>query len=322
VGLALTGAMVGLGATTDAFPLLLGCLVLAGCGFSAGNPATSRAVVEWFPAPQRGLAMGVKQTGLTLGGLGGALLLPPLASRAGWSAALGAAGLAALLGAAAVGFLYRPAAALRSPGPHGRPRLSELGPYLGRREVRTVLACGLALSMVQASVLAYLALFLRERLQLSAVSAGRYLALAQAGGAAGRVLLGFASDRWMGGRRRPGVVGAAVVAALGHVAFAVGPGPPPLLAAVAWLAGAGAFGWVGLYFALVAEIGGARHAGLLTGVAVVAAWSGVLVGPPLFGVWLDVWNRWEPAWGALAVLSLLAAVALARLPPLVQRGGR
>ena len=31
--------------------------------------------------------------------------------------------------------------------------------------------------------------------------------------------------------------------------------------------GIAAFGWVGLYFALVAEIGGTRSAGLLTGLA-------------------------------------------------------
>lgn len=318
VGLALTGAMVGLASTLSAFPLFLGCLVLAGCGFSVGNPVTGRVVVEWFPPRERGLAMGIKQMGLTLGGLAGALMLPPVADRAGWSVALAAAGAAALLGGAAVGLLYRPALATRTV-PQPPPRLSELGPYLRRRGVRTVLACGLALSAAQASVLAYLTLFLRETLQFSAVSAGRYLALAQAGGTASRVLLGFASDRWFGSRRRPGVVVAAVVAALCHATFAVGPRPGPLVGVLATVAGAGAFGWVGLYFALVAEVGGARHAGLLTGVAVVSAWSGVLIGPPLFGLWLDFWDSWRPAWSALAILSVAAAVALARLPPLVRR---
>jgi hypothetical protein len=65
---------------------------------------------------------------------------------------------------------------------------------------------------------------------------------------------------------------------------------------LAILAGAGAFGWVGLYFALVAEIGGARYAGLLTGVAVAFAWSGVLVGPPLFGLLLSATGSYAWPW--------------------------
>src|SRR5256714_4193210 len=57
----------------------LACLVFAGFGFSVLNPSSGKAVVEWFPPPRRGVALGIKQTGLTLGGLTGALTPPPLA---------------------------------------------------------------------------------------------------------------------------------------------------------------------------------------------------------------------------------------------------
>ncbi len=95
------------------------------------------------------------------------------------------------------------------------------------------------------------------------------------------------------------------------MAWRAGPG--------AFLAGAGAFGWVGLYFALVAEIGGPRHAGVLTGLAVVFAWSGVLLGPLLFGAAVQAAEAYAPAWLLLALIVLAAAAALARLQPLVQR---
>jgi hypothetical protein len=86
------------------------------------------------------------------------------------------------------------------------------------------------------------------------------------------------------------------------------------------VAGAGTFGWVGLYFALVAEIGGARYAGILTGVAVVFSWSGVLVGPLAFGLVLDAADSYTVPWLLLAAIAVGAAFALSRLQPLVHRG--
>src|SRR5438309_2582517 len=66
-GQLLIGAMVVLAATSHGLPALLALLVLGGFGFSVLNPATGKAVVDWFPPRERGVAMGLKQTGLTLG---------------------------------------------------------------------------------------------------------------------------------------------------------------------------------------------------------------------------------------------------------------
>jgi len=85
------------------------------------------------------------------------------------------------------------------------------------------------------------------------------------------------------------------------------------------VAGIAAFGWVGLYFALVAEIGGSRSAGLLTGVAVIFAWGGILIGPLLFGLLLEATDSYRAAWLVLAVDALVVAATLPRLRPLVQR---
>jgi len=109
----------------------------------------------------------------------------------------------------------------------------------------------------------------------------------------------------------------------GYAALALGAWlPAPLMIPLAIIAGAGAFGWVGLYFALVAEIGGARYAGLLTGVAVAFAWSGVLVGPPGFGLLLEATGGYTWPWLALSAISLAVALTLPRPRPLVQRDER
>jgi sugar phosphate permease len=267
--------------------------------------------------------MGIKQTGLTLGGLAGALSLPPIATAFGWRQALGAGGVLALASAAVVALLYRSPAVSVVVTTTARPRLGELGVFLRRPGVLVVFVSGFALSTVQSSVLAYLALGTRETYAVSAVAAGQFLALAQVGGTGSRLAWGAISDRLFGGRRRPGVVISALIGAGAYAVLALGAAvPTAAIIPLAVVAGAGAFGWVGLYFALVAEIGGARYAGLLTGVAVAFAWSGVLVGPPGFGALLQATGAYTVPWLTLAAISLAVALTLPRPRPLVQRDER
>lgn len=319
LGQGLTGAMVGLAALSPVFPALLGLLFLGGFGWSVLNPATGKAVLDWFPPRERGLAMGVKQTGLTLGGIAAALLLPPLTLEVGWRRALAGAAAASLLSAALVGVAYRTPPGRLAEAPTERPRLAEIGPFLLRPGLLVLFGCGLALSMVQSSVLAYLVLYAKEALGSSVVEAGRLLALAQAGGAASRLGWGVISDRLFGGRRRPGLIVTALIGAGAYILFSLGGVAGALVALLAAIAGAGAFGWVGLYLALVAEVGGRKYAGFLTGIAVAFAWSGVLVGPPIFGLILDATGSYRLPWLLLSTEALLVAAALASLRPLVQR---
>jgi sugar phosphate permease len=265
--------------------------------------------------------MGFKQTGLTLGGLTAALTLPPLAVAEGWRFALVVAGTVSLVSSALVALLYRTPPGAAAFTAADRPRLRDLRVFLRRPGVLVVLGSGFALSVAQASVLAHTALFARETFEVSTVTAARVLAAAQLGGTAARLGWGGVSDRFFGGRRRPGVVASALLATAAYAVFALGDRlPVAVLAPVALVAGAGAFGWVGLYFALVAEIGGARHAGLLTGVAVAFSWSGVLVGPPLFGLAVDTTGSYTAPWLLLGAVSVLVALALPRPAPLVERG--
>src|SRR4029453_4314492 len=89
-------------------------LVLGGFGFSVLNPATGKAVVEGFPPRERGMAMGIKQTGLTLGGLAGG-------------------GARAAAHRAGVELADRARAGGRSVARLGRARLDPLQPAPGRR---------------------------------------------------------------------------------------------------------------------------------------------------------------------------------------------
>src|SRR5262249_60772364 len=84
--------------------------------------------------------------------------------------------------------------------------------------------------------------------------------------------------------------------------------------------GGGALGGVGLSFAPVAEMGGPPSAGPLPGAAPACSWSGTLIGPPVFGVLLDVTGAYSLPWLVLTAVVRAVVITLPRLAPLVQRG--
>ena len=83
VGLAGSAGGLGLAAAfTD--PLAAGALlVLAGASGASVNAASGRAVLTWFPAQRRGLAMAVRQTSVPVGTALAAIALPPVAAAGG-----------------------------------------------------------------------------------------------------------------------------------------------------------------------------------------------------------------------------------------------
>ena len=308
-GLALCGAVLGAGATASSFGVLLGCLALVGMGWSIVNPALGRAIIELFPLGERGVAMGIKQMGLTIGGIASAMVLPAVAVRWGWRAALVLGAVAAFV---PVILAWRPLAALSVPErQESSVREMAIWWWLGRPALVIFFAAGLVLGMVQSAVLGYLPLFATQGFGLSTVSAGILLAVAQGGGTVARLALGMASDRWLGGQRVPWLVLTCVIGALSLMLFAWPPAISWVVAAlVTFWAGVGTLGWVGLYLVVSAELGGREQAGLLTGVAMGVIFTGIPLGAPLFGLILEGTDSYAAAWGVFAALSAAAATAL------------
>ncbi len=94
---------------------------------------------------------------------------------------------------------------------------------------------------------------------------------------------------------------------------------PALAGLLAFASGVGAYGWVGIFFIVSAEVGGHRAAGLLSGVAFAAIVVGLLVGPATFGLLLVRWNSYAVSWAVFAGLATLVTAATVVAGPAIDR---
>jgi predicted MFS family arabinose efflux permease len=301
------------------FDAILAIMTVVGLGYGIINPATTKVVTTWFPRGNRATAMGLKQTGFPMGGALGAWLLPLLALPLGWRWATALGGLPVLLSSAATLGGYRDVPPARGGTPRSGaapPPASPLRAVLGSRDVWAVSVAALLFAFVQLSWIGFFVLYLREARGLSVLRASRLLAAGQAGGVAGRVLNGVASDRLFGGRRLPVLILAGGVTATLTLAMPWIPVEMPTWSLMPLLVvyGMAAVGWNGVHHTLVAELVGPEAAGTAGGLTLAVSALGVLLGPPLFGWFVDRTGSYTGAWLGLAgtTLGALACLGLVR----------
>ncbi|MBI2467131.1 MAG: MFS transporter [Candidatus Rokubacteria bacterium] len=307
-GQGLTAGCFALMALAPGYGLLMAAVTLAGVGFGAVNPTSTKGVLVWFPARSRATVVGVKQAGFPLGGALGAFLLPSLAGILGWRGAVGVAGGLIALTAAIVGLGYREpaggASALAQPTPRVRAVLTS--PSIWLVSLATFL-----FAAVQVSWISFVPLYLSEVVGLSVVAAGMVLGQAQVAGAAGRVLFGVVSDRLLGGRRLVVLIlaGAATGILCALTARVGAATPAAVLSLLALAFGLTGIGWNGVHHTLVAELAGRESAATAVGLCLAIASLGVIAGPPLFGFAADRLRVYDWGWYGLAA-AMVGALAL------------
>lgn len=294
-------ALVGAGyaASFESLILLVG---LAGAAGASVNAASGRAVMQWFPAAERGFALGVRQTAIPVGGLISALVLPALALRSAFVflAALCVAG--AVFGAAVI---------REREGAAEDDVLEPRGLGATLRDHRLWLLCGASsfYLVAQLAITGFLVLFFHEERGLTTAAAAGVLAGVQVVAAAMRIGGGRWSDR-LGSRIRPlriVGVGSAITLAVAVVLLSA---PLPLLIASFILAGGLSMSWNGLSFTAAAEIAGRARAGAALGMQQSALAAAGAIVPPAFAAIVAA-SSWRLGF-ALSAAFPLAGVALLR----------
>jgi sugar phosphate permease len=299
VGLVGAGAALAAAASTTSFGPLVGALAAAGALGASVNAASGRAIMGWFPSEELGLALGIRQTAIPIGGALGAVVLPILG---GTKPAFLALGGACIVGAiVAAGFMR---ASPASP----EPMRADLTRPL--RDPRMwFLGGGTALYLTaQIAITGFVVLFLHEHRHVSTHAAAALLAAINVLAIGARIGSGRISDR-MHTRLRPlRAIGIALAVATFAVA-GLTEAPLALLIPAFAVAGVLSMAWNGLAFAAAAEAAGAARTGVALGFQQTLLGVVVAVAPPAFA--LVAASSWRLAFALSAIGPMLGVVALA-----------
>jgi sugar phosphate permease len=197
LGLAAAGLTLLFASQVDVGLLLLPILFVVGLTSSAVHAASGRLILGWFATRERGLAMGIRQTGQPVGVALAALVLPPLAAGTIGNAFVFLAG-GCLLSAVLVAMLVRdPVRMSQAAERVDRTGMPYRAAYLWR-----IHAASSMLVISQVAILAFAFDFLVTGRGWSEGPAGLLVAVGQLTGALGRIGAGWWSDR-LGTRLTP-----------------------------------------------------------------------------------------------------------------------
>ncbi len=293
-GLALVAS--GYAGTFEGLVLLLG---LAGAAGASVNSASGRAVMQWFPADERGLALGVRQTAIPLGGLISSVVLPMLGLRAAFFFLAGLCFAGAIFGTVVIREREAEADVLEA---HG------LGETLRDRRLLVLCLASSLYLVAQIAITGFVVLFLHDQRGFSPGEAAAVLAGVNVLAAALRIGGGRWSDL-IGSRILPlRLVGLASGVSLA-VTVALLDAPAGIVVFAFVVAGGFAMAWNGLSFTAAAELAGMRRSGAALGMQQSALSAAGAIVPPAFAAIVAV-SSWRLGFGLAALFPLLGVQLL------------
>jgi len=315
LGLVVAAGALAAAGLSRTYVSLVVWLAVAGAFGASVNAASGRAVMAWFEVEERGLALGIRQTAIPIGGAAAAATLPWLASTGGTRRAFFTLAAACVAGAAVAVTLMRdaPARPIVTTA-KGRGPLRDAGMWL--------LAGGSSLYLVsQMAIASFVVLFLHDHRGLSAHRSAAVLAGINVIGIGTRIAAGRWSDR-IGSRLRPLRLIGVLLAVAMALATALVDAPLGVLIPALVVAGVLGISWNGLSFTAAAESAGLARSGAALGfqqtlLGVVGAGF-----PPAFAAVVTA-SSWRTAF-ALCVLGPvlgLAALWRVREPRTARRRG-
>ena len=303
--LVFSGVSAALLAISPNYPILLVASAIGGVAQGWGNPATNKAIGVAIEEAKRGVATGIKQSGVQAAVVIAGVAVPVMSASFGWRSVMW------LTAGLALAFLFtlRAVPPKAEPLPQDASRVSS-GPSLPSW-VTQVAIFGFLLGTIGGGFGRFLPLFAEEAVGFSVERAGQVFALQGLVAVPARLTAGIVLDRGASPRKMM-----MVMAALGAVALLVvtlaSEGRPSLLWIGTILAGLTIGTWNTA--ANVSMISLKENAGRGTGRLMLGFLFGLTVGGPAVGWSIDQFG-YTPAWLASGALALIAAWVIAQNKP-------
>jgi len=296
----------------SSFPVLLLALLIIGAGYSTIQPGGSRSVSNWFRNKELGIAMGIRQAGLPLGGAAAGLFIPYFVHHDNLRGAFSFCLLVVLVGGMIFYAIYKAPASTLSHSQ--RPVLSALLVFrmLKKPWMLKITIFGGVLVGIQYGIVVNLMLFLRDVHHVALNKGAKILALAQLCGGVGRIALAALGDfKGSEHHRFLPVYLSFFATALGLLTLLVLPVSTPIaiLAIVAVWLGFFGMGWYGPWVAYIAYASPKESLGLALGIAMAVNQIAIVTTLPLLGKLYDTTGSYSSVWLFMILAQAAALVA-------------
>lgn len=296
------GATFLLLGAASALIVLIGAALVGALSQAVANPATNKLIAEEFPAGQRGVITGVKQSGVQAGIFLGGVTIPVLAITVGWRTAYVIIAVVPLLlaavTAAALPTTQRTADAYhrrdRAPLSHAIWWLAGFGFLMGFSGAVTFL----------------LPLFAEETLGFSPVAGGFAVAVIAFVAIPGRIMWSRFAERSGAFRGSLGAMALLSIAAAA-LFYASSSLAPWLLWPAVVLIAVGSSSWNSVGMLAVMVEAGIDSTGRASGVVLFGFLTGLGIAPPIFGALVDHTGSYDLMWLLSGVTAAAAAVLIA-----------
>ncbi len=311
----LLGSSLLLTNIVNGFNGLLFVLLLIGMFYSVSQPGGSKVILKWFPKENRGLAMGIRQAGIPIGGALAGVLIPFLTVQYNMTYAINSIACICIIGGVLF-FVFYKEPYVQEEARKGHNKISfwmELKVVICKKELYPIYITGICMISLQMVLVGHFMKFLAGEQSITSIVAGTVFSVMFFSGMIGRVALATISDvLYKGNRRIPLFI--AVCASIGLMLLLVmniHTITSGVLYSVSALLGFFSIGWFSLFIAEVAELASEESVGITVSVALTLNQIAIIVAPVLFGYIVDE-KGYAYAWLCIVVLLSISAVSLYR----------
>jgi len=294
------------------YTTLLLVLIVVGIWYGSAQTGGSTAIVKWFPNKHRGLAIGIRQTGIPIGGALASTLLTYLYQHHHLSSVHLAQGLMAVGGGLLFLLLYK------EPKQHDTatapliPFKEKMRAIRHNRALYPLFFVGMVMMSLQMIIIAHFMSYLHHEGGYTLTEAGRYLSLILFGGMFGRIVLAWMSDHYFAQKREPllVLVMLATFLMVGCLPFVIH--SKGLMILFCSLFGFLALGWYSIYITCVTEQSDSQAVGLTVSAALTINQFFIVLAPTVYGLLVTVFSSYQLALDVIAVMVILGAFHLYR----------
>ncbi|OJE50230.1 MFS transporter [Bacillus luti] len=309
----LLGSSLLLTNIVNGFNGLLFVLLLIGIFYSVSQPGGSKVILKWFPKENRGLAMGIRQAGIPIGGVLAGVLIPFLTIQYNVNYAINSIACICIIGGLLFFVFYKePYVQEEARKEHIKISFwTQLKGVICKKELYSIYITGICMISLQMVLVGHFMKFLVREQSMTSTVAGTVFSVMFFSGMIGRVILAAISDVFYKGNRRIPLF-IAVCASIGLIlllVISIHTVTSGVLYGVSALLGFFSIGWFSLFIAEVAESASEELVGMTVSFALTLNQIAIIIAPVLFGYIVDQ-KGYTYAWVCIVVLLSISAVSL------------